>query len=150
MLRRCTYIALSGSLLLLLAAAALPSPQEKKEKRPKDQQEYELINKTFKETDAAKRLQFLDQWKEKYAETAFAEERVRFYMASYQQTSQGAKAIESAKELLKMIPGDFSANFTIASLTPFLQKSDAQTYSDGVTASNALLQSRTVLVQSLR
>ena len=147
MLKRLTHIALAGCLLLLITAAAAPSPQEaapaaekKAEKRPKDQQEYELINKTFKETDAAKRLQYLDEWSEKYKETAFTEERIRFYMASYQQTNQGPKAITSAKELLALVPDDFSASFTITSLTPFLQNSDPATLSDGDAAAKALFE----------
>ena len=81
----------------------------------------------------------LDQWKEKYPTTAFDEERIRLYMASYQATNQGPKAVATAKEILKKINGDFSANFTIASLTPFLGKSDAATYDDGVNAAKALL-----------
>jgi len=139
MLRRITHATLAGSLLLLVTAAALPSPQEKAAKVPKDQQEYELINKTFQEANPATKLQLLDQWTEKYPTTAFDEERIRLYMASYQGTNQGAKAVETAKEILKKIPGDFSANFTIASLTPFLGKSDAATYDAGVNAAKALL-----------
>ncbi len=139
MLRKITHATLAGSLLLLVTAVALPSPQEQAEKRPKDQQEYELINKTFKEANPATKLQLLDQWTEKYPTTAFDEERIRLYMASYQGTDQGAKAVETAQEILKKIEGDFSANFTIASLTPFLGKSDAATYDGGVNAAKALL-----------
>ena len=139
MLRKITHAALASSLLLLVTAAALPSPQEKAEKRAKDTQEYELINKTFKETNAATKLQLLDQWKEKYPATDYDEERMRLYMAAYQGTNQGAKAVETAKEILTKIEGDFGANFTIASLTPFLGKSDAATYDAGVNAAKALL-----------
>ena len=139
MLRRITHAALAGSLLLLVTAAALPSPQEKAEKRAKDTQEYELINKTFEETNPATKLQLLDQWKEKYPTTDYDEERMRLYMAAYQGTNQGAKAVETAKEILEKIEGDFGANFTITSLTPFLGKSDAASYDDGVNAAKALL-----------
>ena len=47
MLKKITHAVLAASLMLLVTAAAMPSPQEKTEKRPKDQQEYELINKAF-------------------------------------------------------------------------------------------------------
>ena len=60
-------------------------------------------------------------------------------MASYQAAGQGDKAVATAKELLGKVPGDFSANFTIASLTPFLGKTDAGTFGDGVKASKDLL-----------
>ena len=47
------------------AGTALAQPKEKK---VKDQQEYDLY-KSSTTTDAAKRLPFLDQWKEKYPES---------------------------------------------------------------------------------
>ncbi len=140
MLRKLTYLGLAGCLLLLISSAALPSPQEQEaqnKKVPKDQQEYELINRAYKESNPQTKLQVLDEWKQKYPETAFDEERIRLYMASYQQTNQGAKAIEAANELLKKVPGDFSALFTIASLTPFLG-ADEQAMSAGEKAAKAL------------
>ncbi len=140
MLKRFTHIALSTCLLLLVTVAAVPSPQEqKKEKAPKDQQEYDLINKAITEADAAKKIQVLDQWKEKYAESDYAEDRLRLYLASYQQTNQLPKAVETAKDLLKQVPGDFSANYTIALLTPFLGATTPQAFADGDTAAKALL-----------
>lgn len=139
MLKRFTHIALAASLLLLVTGAALPSPQEKAQKTPKDQQEYELINQAFKETDPAKKIQLLQQWKDKYPETAFSVERVQQFMAAYQATNQGAKAIASAKELLKLNPGDFSAYVTITTTTPSLGKTDAATLGDGESAAAALI-----------
>ena len=139
MLKKITHAVLAASLMLLVTAAAMPSPQEKTEKRPKDQQEYELINKAFSTQPSAALLGILDQWKTKYAETAYDIERIRLYMASYQAAGQGDKAVATAKELLGKVPGDFSANFTIASLTPFLGKTDAGTFGDGVKASKDLL-----------
>ena len=139
MLKKITHAALAASLMLLVTAAALPSPQEKTEKRPKDQQEYELINKAFGTPPSAALLEVLDQWKAKYAETAYDIERIRLYMASYQAANQGDKAVAAAKELLGKVPGDFGANFTIASLTPFLGKTDAGTFGDGVKAAKDLL-----------
>ena len=139
MLKKITHAVLAVSLILLVTAAAAPSPQEKQEKRPKDQQEYEMINKAFGTAPSAALLEVLDQWKAKYAETAYDIERIRLYMASYQAANQGDKAVATAKELLGKVPGDFSGNFTIASLTPFLGKTDAGTFGDGVKASKDLL-----------
>lgn len=143
MLRKLTFAGLAGCLLLLVTSAAIPSPQEEKaaenKKVPKDQQEYELINKAFKETDPKLKLQYLDDWKEKYAETAFDVDRIRLYMTSYQQTNQGSKAIEAAQELLKKVPGDFSALYTISSLTPFLENTSEGDWAEGEKASKELL-----------
>ena len=141
MLKKITHAVLAASLMLLVTAAATPAPQEETEKRPKDQQEYELINKAFGTPPSGTLLQVLDQWKAKYPETAYDIERIRLYMASHKAANQGDKAVAAAKELLGKVPGDFSANFTIASLTPFLGKTDAGTFGDGVKASKDLLSS---------
>jgi tetratricopeptide (TPR) repeat protein len=144
MLRKLTFFGLAGCLLLLVTSAAIPSPQEEKaaenKKVPKDQQEYELITKAFnKDAPPKERLQHLDAWKEKYPETAFDVDRIRLYMSSYQQTNQGQKAIGTAQELLKEVPGDFSALYTIASLTPFLENTAEADWAQGEKASNELL-----------
>jgi tetratricopeptide (TPR) repeat protein len=143
MLRKLTFIGLAGCLLLLVTSAAIPSPQEEKaaenKKAPKDQQEYELITKAFQEAPPKERLQSLDAWKDKYPETAYDVDRIRLYMTSYQQTNQGQKAIETAQELLKKVPGDFSALYTIASLTPFLENTAEAAWAEGEKASNELL-----------
>jgi len=140
MLRKFTHSALITSLLLLAAGAATPAPQEAKEKAPKDQAEYELINKAFKEADPAKKLPLLLDWEKKYPESDYKIDRVRLVMGSYQGTNQGAKAVETAKSLLKLVPGDFAANYTITSLTPFLQQTPTPAVlSDGETAAKALV-----------
>ena len=139
MLRRFTHLTLTACLALLVTGAAVPSPQEETEKRPKDQKEYELINSSFSETDAAKKLQFLDQWTKDYPTTAFDFERMQHYMRAYQGANQPAKAVGVAKELLKTKAGDFEAQATISGLTPMLGKTDAATLSDGESAAKALV-----------
>ena len=86
MLNKVTNFALGACMLLLAATVAVPAPQETTEKRPKDQAEYELINKAFgADTDAKTKLQVLDEWKEKYPESAYKDDRVRVYMRTHQQ-----------------------------------------------------------------
>jgi tetratricopeptide (TPR) repeat protein len=144
MLRKLTYVGLAGCLLLLVTSAAIPSPQEEKaaenQKVPKDQQEYELISKAFdKDTSPQDKLKYLDEWKQKYPETAFEIDRLRVYVASYQQTNQGRKAVDAAKELLTKVPGDFSALYTVASQTPFLENTAAADWAEGEKSAQALL-----------
>jgi hypothetical protein len=144
MLRKLTYLGLAGCLLLLVTSAAIPSPQEEKaaenKKVPKDQQEYELISKAFaKETTPQERLQYLDEWQQKYPETAFDVDRARLFMVSYHQTNQGAKALEAAKGFLEKAPDDFAALYLITSLTPFVPDTTEQHWADADKASNALL-----------
>jgi tetratricopeptide (TPR) repeat protein len=87
-------------------AIALAQPKEKK---VKDQQEYDLYKNATTTTDAAKRLPFLDQWKEKYPESDFKEERLVIYQTTYQALGQTAKAVDTAKEILAMDPKEVNA-----------------------------------------
>ena len=110
-------------------------------KRPQDQREYELITQAFKETDPVANFRRLDEWKASYPQTAFEVERLQLYMVSYDKTEQYLDAVQSAKELLQLEPGDdlkFAAYATISKNTPLL-KEDQQTLSDGESASRAVL-----------
>ncbi len=149
MLRRFAPLTLSAVVSMCICAVALPQQggeQAKKEmteeeKNERARQEYALIKPLYEQPamDPAKRLQILDEWKEKFPETDHAEHRLRFYLDGYQKTGQNGKAVGTAKRILAVVPGDFSANATISSLAPNLRKTDAQTLADSAAASNALL-----------
>ena len=144
MLRKFTNLSVAASLLLLVASVATPSPQEEKQKVPKDQAEYELANKTFTAVqggDWKTALAGLDEWSEKYPDSAFKEDWTRLYMRGYQNTGQMDKAIEIAKDILKEAPTDFEANFLIASTTPTLG-TDPATLAAGEKAAKAVLANR--------
>jgi tetratricopeptide (TPR) repeat protein len=53
------------------------------QKTAKDQVEYGLMTDYNKETDPVKKLPILDQWAEKYPDTAFKQERNYFYIDTY-------------------------------------------------------------------
>jgi tetratricopeptide (TPR) repeat protein len=110
------------------------------QKQAKDREEADLFNSILKETNPAKKLQLLDQWTQKYPDTAFKEERLKFYMQAYQQANQLSKAVDAANELLKLDPNDFSAHYTIASLTPFLGSTDPNVWANGEKSANAILE----------
>ena len=131
------YVLALGLTTWSLSSNALQA--QAKEKKPKDREEYDLFNSVLKETDPTKKIGLLDQWKQKYAETDYLEERWKFYMQAYQQANQPAKAIEAAKEVLKIVPKDFSANFTIASITPFLGQATPPVIADAKAAAQGLL-----------
>src|ERR1700730_7588975 len=90
------------SLLTVTILTAMVAGTALAEKKVKDQQEYDLYKNSTTTTDAAKRLPFLDQWKEKYPESDFKEERLVIYKTTYQALGQTAKAVETAKEILVM------------------------------------------------
>ncbi len=137
MLRKVTPIAITACLLIMVAAVAVPYPQE--EKKYKDRAEYDVLSKVYAEADPTKKLALLDEWTEKYAETDWHVERTQFYLDSYRKTNQSEKAVATAHELLKKIPGDFTSNYTITLLSPYLGKSDADTLSAATNASKDLL-----------
>lgn len=140
MLKRFTNAAVIVCALLLAASAAFPSPQEApKEKAPKDMVEYELFSNTLKETDPTKKLQLLAEWKEKYPESDFKEDRLRLIMRTNQEARKLPDAIATAKEVLAQFPGDFEANFTIASLTPALNSTEADVLAAGEKAATELV-----------
>ena len=136
-LKKVTQIALTFCLLLMVAAVAIPNPQQKEYK---DRAEYDIISKVYAETDPSKKLALLDEWKQKYAETDYNLERARFYLDSYQKTSQTAEAVVAAKDVLALVPGDFAANYAITLFSPYLGRADDEVIADGTTAANALLQ----------
>ncbi len=145
MLKNLTNIAVTACLLLLVAGAATPSPQEATEKRPKDQKEYELANKTFTAVQEAKwqtALEGLDEWKKEYPESAYKEDWPRIYLRGYQQTGQKEEAIAQAKEIMKDAPDDFESNFAIISLVPTLGTPGDQALDDAIMSSKTLLKGK--------
>lgn len=138
MLRKVTPLAVTTCLLVMVAAVAVPHPQEGG-KQYKDRGEYDVLSKVYAEADPAKKLALLDEWKSKYPETDYHVERTQFYLDSYQKTNQNEKAVATARELLGKKPGDFTANYAITLLSPYLGKSDAGTLDDAAAAAKDLL-----------
>lgn len=66
------------------------------QKKVKDQGEYDLYNSAVTATDPSKKLQYLNQWTEKYPDTDFKEERLQLY----DQVNQPAKVVELGEKLL--------------------------------------------------
>ena len=135
-LKKSAQLALTACLLLLVAAIAIPNPQQK---NYKDRAEYDLIAKVYGEADPSNKLTLLDEWAEKYPETDYDVERIRFYLDSYQKTGRTAEAVEAAKQLLGKVPEEFTAHYVITLSSPYLGKADQQTLNDGIKAANAVL-----------
>lgn len=141
MLKKITHAAVIVCALLLASSAALPSPQEAAEKKPKDMAEYELITKTFGEADPATKIQLLSEWKEKYPESEYKDDRLRLFMRTHQAAGDNDAAISAAKDVLAEFPGDFEANFTIATITPSLGSTDDAVLATGEEAASSLISS---------
>jgi tetratricopeptide (TPR) repeat protein len=95
--------------LAVTAVAVRAQAQEKQEKKVKDQGEFDLYNNVVKETDPAKKLQYLNQWVEKYPESDYYEEQLRFYG----DLNQPAKVMELAPKVLAKNPKSFTALYLI-------------------------------------
>ena len=137
MLRKITPFAVTTCLLVMVAAVAVPYPQAEKEY--KDRGEYDVMSKVYAEADLTRKLALLDEWTEKYPESDWHVERTQFYLDSYQKTNQSEKAVETAKELLEKVPGDFTANYALTLLSPYLGKADAATLDAASKASQGML-----------
>lgn len=78
---------------------------QEKQKKVKDQGEYDLFNSYTKETDPAKKLQYLNQWVEKYPESDYQEEQLRFYS----DLNQPLKVLDLGGKILAKDPKNFAA-----------------------------------------
>lgn len=94
---------------LIAALACTVTPvrtyAQEKQKKVKDQGEYDLFNAYSKETDPAKKLQYLNQWVEKYPESDYQEEQLRFYS----DLNQPAKVMDLGAKILAKDPQNFAA-----------------------------------------
>lgn len=104
--------------------ASQPAAGAAKEKKPKDQGEYDIFTAVTKETDHTKRVGLLDQWKQKYPETDYTKDRLLYYLDSYRNLNQLDKMIATSKELLALDPADANAMFWMATLIPSMPGSE--------------------------
>jgi len=97
-LKRIAALAVVGGLVCLGTPhyAYAQAGQAQPQKKVKDQGEYDLYNNVVKETDPAKKLQYLNQWVDKYPETDFQDEQLQFY----NQLNQPAKVLEFGQKML--------------------------------------------------
>lgn len=104
--------------LALAAAVAIAVPHspafaqaaQGAQKNWKDRAEYDLYEQISKpDTAPAKRLELLNQWKEKYPASDFADVRQGVYMTTYAQMGRAGDAITSACEVLAKDPSNLQA-----------------------------------------
>lgn len=103
-------MAVLAATLVWSAAERQVYGQAAPQKKVKDQGEYDLYNNAVKETDPAKKLQYVNQWAEKYPETDFKEERLQLY----DQLNQPAKVVELGQRLLASDPKSLVALTLVA------------------------------------
>jgi hypothetical protein len=105
-----------------------------------DRQEYELVVEQIgKATDPAKKLELLNQWKQKYPKTAFGMQRLGQFLVTYQQLGKAADMLGVAKEIAAADPKNFTGPYYIALLTTSMQTTDPAALDEGEKAANQLL-----------
>lgn len=133
-------VALLGGVLALTPAVA---PAQEKEKKVKDQAEYDLFSGTaaaMKTGDWAKANQLLLQWKQKYPESDYKEDRQLMIVTSYQNLRQGDKMWEATRDLLALNPQSLPGLFFMTTLTTSLNKSEPERLEAGEKAARGLLE----------
>ncbi len=89
--------------IVVVGLAVMPALYAQ-EKKVKDQAEYDLIQAIQKEADAKKKVDLINQWKEKYPTSDFKVERLQALVAA-QQAAQNAPGMrEAALDLIKEDP----------------------------------------------
>jgi len=98
-------IAAVAALVALTVAGARPASAQAKEKKPKDQGEYDIYNEAIKDaSNPAKQLQDLTSWQQKYPDSDYKDDRQLMMVQAYNGTNQPAKALEAAAPLLNGDP----------------------------------------------
>jgi hypothetical protein len=115
----CTVAALAIGLHAQDPAAA---PQ----KNWKDRAEYDLYQQIIKDATPAARLQDLEKWKADYAQSEYADVRLKVYLVTYQQLNNHRAAFDTAVEILKAEPNDLTSLTEIVGYGLTLVPSDAK------------------------
>lgn len=108
------------SLVVAVVMTASAYGQDKKEKKVKDQGEYDIFTAVTKETDPAKKVALIATWKEKYPESDYKVDRLLIQLTTYQQMGQAAKMADTAKEILAIEPDNVTALYWLTLLTESL------------------------------
>lgn len=98
--------------LVLTANAQAPANAPAQAKKPewKDRAEYDLYAEITKpDVTPAARLQNLDKWKMQYAQSDYADVRLKIYLVTYQQLMKHREAFDTATEILKTDPNDLTS-----------------------------------------
>lgn len=105
-----------------------------------DRGEYELVAEQIgKATDPAKKLELLNQWKQKYPNTKFGWERLGAYLVTYQQLQKGKEMFDIAKEMSAADPKNFTGPYYITLLVLSMGSTDPAVLEDGEKAANTML-----------
>lgn len=104
-----------------------------------DRGEYDIALAIRAEALPKKKLELLDAWKLKYANTELRQVRRELYLSTYQALSDNAGMLATAKEMLADQPGNYVGLYWTTLLVPVAKDTSAATLSLGEKAASRLL-----------
>lgn len=110
------------------------------QKNYKDRAEYDLYASILKEANPTQKIALLNQWKEKYPETEFKEERYQLFLDAYRVSNQGAKVLETAKEMVAADPKSASGLLWINLMTVSMADTSPAALDAGEKAAHSLIE----------
>lgn len=121
-------------------AAFAQAAQGGAQKNWKDRAEYDLYEAITKETAPAKRLELLNQWKEKYPASDFNDTRQGFYVGTYAQLGRHGDSMNVAGEILAADPNNLQALSTVLTSVFTVQNPTADQLAVADKAANQVIQ----------
>ena len=104
----------------------------------KDRAEYDLAQEIDK-AKGDKKLELLDQWKQKYPESDFKVDRIGIYVATYQAMSKPKEMLAASRELVAVDPKNLTIVYYICSLVPVVTPTDFDAIEKAANQLNALI-----------
>jgi hypothetical protein len=133
-----SVVTLTGTAPLAQAQAA-GGQAAQPEKKVKDQGEYDIYTAVTKEADAKKKVELLNQWKQKYPASDFKEDRLLIMLQTYTQLQQAHDMLSTAKELVEQFPKNVQGMYWVAFLVPAVSKDDPESLAAAEKAANGLI-----------
>ena len=110
------------------------------EKKVKDQAEFDLIQAIQKEPDAKKRVDLVQQWKDKYPTSDFKNERLQAMIAAQQAAQNAVGMRDAAQELIKEDPKSLVAYDYVNLLTVSINDKGETALANGDKAAQSMLE----------
>jgi hypothetical protein len=136
-------IAAAAVLAILIPVGIAPQARAQaaaqSHKKVKDQAEYEVFNAVTKEADGKKKIELLQQWKARYPDSDYREDRYVLLIQTYAQLSQAPDILSTARELFSQYPKNLLALYWLATLVPGLGVDDAASLDLAASAGRGLI-----------
>jgi tetratricopeptide (TPR) repeat protein len=116
-------------LALTIGAFSVAAQEAKKEKKVKDQAEYDLLQAVNKEAAGPKKIALLEQWEQKYPDTEFKEERATVLVQTYQQMAKAPEMWTACEKLYAVNAKNPMSLFFLSQLS--LSLNDASKFDKG-------------------